>query len=139
MTSRSRALVLLAAVLGAGGCAGPAVRTAPAFPPRAPGKAALVDFWAPWCEACRESEPRLESLARTYGPRGLEVVRVNEDEDPGGRALAAYGARALPAAFLVDARGRVRRSWSGAAPGRGAEIEAAVEALLDEPAPPPAQ
>ncbi|MFI5345260.1 MAG: TlpA family protein disulfide reductase [Elusimicrobiota bacterium] len=154
---RTRALALLAfAVLGAGGCAGFVRR--PDAPPDLPvlselrGKVVLVDFWATWCDPCRESMPMFEGLFKKYGSRGLSVVGVSEDSepasarraaaergvtyrlafDPRGRSLAASGARSLPATLLIGADGRVRARWSGFPPGRGAEIEAAIGKLLAE-------
>jgi thiol-disulfide isomerase/thioredoxin len=41
------------------------------------GKLLVVDFYATWCQPCRESIPRLISLQQHYGPRGLQVVGLN--------------------------------------------------------------
>ena len=44
-------------------------------------KALLVNFWATWCEPCREEYPVLNDLAREYAPQGLQVVGVSFDDD----------------------------------------------------------
>lgn len=45
------------------------------------GKALMVNFWATWCEPCRNEYPLIVSLAKEYGPQGLVVVGVTLDED----------------------------------------------------------
>jgi thiol-disulfide isomerase/thioredoxin len=45
------------------------------------GKALLVNFWATWCEPCRDEYPMLNELAKQYGPKGLNVVGVSMDDD----------------------------------------------------------
>jgi thiol-disulfide isomerase/thioredoxin len=45
------------------------------------GKALLVNFWATWCEPCRDEYPMLNELAKQYGPQGLQVVGVSMDDD----------------------------------------------------------
>src|SRR5215467_13413868 len=45
------------------------------------GKPLLVNFWATWCEPCRDEYPMLNELAKLYAPKGLKVVGVNMDQD----------------------------------------------------------
>jgi thiol-disulfide isomerase/thioredoxin len=45
------------------------------------GKPLLVNFWATWCEPCRDEYPLLNELAKQYGPQGLKVVGVSMDDD----------------------------------------------------------
>src|SRR5260370_19504405 len=45
------------------------------------GKAVLVNFWATWCEPCRDEYPMLNELAKQYAPQGLKVVGVSMDDD----------------------------------------------------------
>jgi thiol-disulfide isomerase/thioredoxin len=88
-------LVLLCLLAGASGLAAP--QTAKKAAPRDPelidgqgyqklvqqyrGKALLVNFWATWCEPCRDEYPMLNELAKLYAPKGLKVVGVNMDQD----------------------------------------------------------
>jgi len=59
------------------------------------GKVVLVNFWATWCEPCRQEYPDLVRLQRKLGTRGLQVVGISTDF-----------ASALPAAekFLAEQR-----------------------------------
>ena len=45
------------------------------------GKPLLVNFWATWCEPCRDEYPMLNELAKQYAPQGLKVVGVSMDQD----------------------------------------------------------
>jgi thiol-disulfide isomerase/thioredoxin len=45
------------------------------------GKPVLVNFWATWCEPCRDEYPMLNELAKQYAPQGLRVVGVSMDDD----------------------------------------------------------
>jgi thiol-disulfide isomerase/thioredoxin len=45
------------------------------------GKPLLINFWATWCEPCRDEYPMLNELARKYAPKGLRVVGVDSDQD----------------------------------------------------------
>ena len=43
------------------------------------GRVALVNFWATWCEPCREEIPLLIEVSRKYAADGLEVVGIAID------------------------------------------------------------
>lgn len=45
------------------------------------GRPLLVNFWATWCEPCRDEYPMLNELAKQYAPKGLQVVGVSMDDD----------------------------------------------------------
>lgn len=45
------------------------------------GKVVLVDFWASWCEPCKEALPHYNKLYLKYKDQGLVVIGINEDDD----------------------------------------------------------
>jgi thiol-disulfide isomerase/thioredoxin len=46
------------------------------------GKVVLLDFWATWCDACREGIPHFVELASKYGGQGLQIIGVSMDDAP---------------------------------------------------------
>lgn len=45
------------------------------------GKVVLLDFWATWCPACRESVPSIAEIHEKFAGRGLELVGISSDAD----------------------------------------------------------
>jgi thiol-disulfide isomerase/thioredoxin len=97
------------------------------------GQVLLINFWATWCEPCRDEMPSLQRLKERLATRPFTVLTVNFGEsgqkagefarrlgfdlpvllDPGQQAARAWRVRLLPASYLVDADGRVRYSVVG--------------------------
>jgi thiol-disulfide isomerase/thioredoxin len=97
------------------------------------GRVVLVNFWATWCEPCREELASIGKLQQQLAGRPFEVVLVNYGEsrtrvvdfatrerigfhvllDPNREAPRAWRVRVLPTSFLVDPDGQVRYSVLG--------------------------
>src|SRR6266478_5254 len=45
------------------------------------GKVVLVNFWATWCDPCREEIPWLIEMQDKYGPRGFTVLGIAMDQE----------------------------------------------------------
>ena len=45
------------------------------------GKVVLVNFWATWCDPCREEIPWLIELQKKYGDQGFQVLGVAMDDE----------------------------------------------------------
>ncbi|MDB5117001.1 MAG: hypothetical protein JWQ79_2493 [Mucilaginibacter sp.] len=41
----------------------------------------LLDFWASWCEPCREFTPKIKEAYQQYHNKGLEIISVSWDDD----------------------------------------------------------
>jgi thiol-disulfide isomerase/thioredoxin len=61
------------------------------------GKPLLINFWATWCEPCRDEYPMLNELSKEYAPKGLRVVGVNSDQDGDLILMRRFIARYKPA------------------------------------------
>ncbi len=53
------------------------------------GKVVLVNFWATWCEPCRDEIPLLIQFQGKYGPRGFTTLGLSVDEE-GKKVVQPY-------------------------------------------------
>ena len=65
----------------------------------------LLNFWATWCEPCRDEFPDMVKLANEFGPKGLDFAAVSFDFDENSQAeiqkfLVQVKAEKLPAFWL---------------------------------------
>ena len=100
----------------------------------------MVDFWASWCEPCKQSFPVMEELHQRYSKDGLVIIAVNVDEnrsdmeaflkrnavtfavlrDANQKLVERTGVGTMPTSFLIDRDGKVRYLHNGF---RGAETK----------------
>lgn len=98
------------------------------------GKVVLLDFWATWCDPCRDEIPRFVELQNQYNGQGLQIIGVSMDDSPEpvrdfrqkfqitypvlmGNAKTGdlYGGiLGLPILFLLDREGRICSKHIGA-------------------------
>jgi peroxiredoxin len=92
------------------------------------GKVVFLNLWATWCGPCKEEMPAMERLWRRYKAHGLIVVALSMDAqgakvvkpfvdqarfsypiglDPKMEVAQLYGARAVPATFIIDRSGNL--------------------------------
>lgn len=109
------------------------------------GKPALINFWASWCEPCKEEAPELEKFARGLGDRANLVGVDYTDEsqsareflrhygwtfpilsDPDGIYGARYKFTGLPTTVVLDAQGRIVTTLRG--PQTAADLRRALRA-----------
>ena len=45
------------------------------------GKMVLIDLWATWCHFCMEEVPHVVKVNEQYGPQGLVIVGISQDQD----------------------------------------------------------
>jgi cytochrome c biogenesis protein CcmG/thiol:disulfide interchange protein DsbE len=92
------------------------------------GDIVIINFWASWCFPCRGEHPALTAVARDYRDRGVSVVGVVYQDEPGpvnaflndlgrggdnyryvldpdSRAAVEFGVFGVPETYFVDAGG----------------------------------
>jgi len=83
----------------------------------------LVDFWAPWCEPCKQLAPILEKTVKAAGGK-VKLVKMNIDEHP--EIPGRLGMRSIPAVIAFQ-RGQPVDGFMGALPER--EVKGFIERL----------
>lgn len=71
----------------------------------------VIDFWAEWCEPCKQLSPILERLALDYNGR---FVLAKIDVDANQMLMQQFGVQGIPAVFAVVA-GQALPLFQGAA------------------------
>lgn len=82
----------------------------------------VIDFWAEWCEPCKQLGPLLERLAHEYNGR---FVLAKVDVDANQMLMQQFGIQGIPAVFAVVA-GQALPLFQGAAP------ESQIRQTLDQ-------
>jgi peroxiredoxin len=70
------------------------------------GKPVWLNFWASWCQGCKDEMPSISALHDKYASVGLQVIGINVQETPSTvRDFAA--SRAITWPLLLDSDGRI--------------------------------
>lgn len=111
------------------------------------GRAVIVTFFASWCYPCEEELPLLEEAAREEGD-DLQVLAVAYDDrradakefikrlgvtfpgliDDDDAVAKAYGVRAIPQTFFIDADGMIQDQLFGVTTSQA--LDRPLQALL---------
>jgi thiol-disulfide isomerase/thioredoxin len=124
---------------------------------RAGTRPLLVNYWATWCDPCRDEFPDLVKIDKEYRPKGLDFIAITLDDladintavpkflremnarmpvyllnvadpEPTINAIDARWGGALPATFLYDNNGQVVYKHFGRV--NTPELRAAIDKLV---------
>jgi putative thioredoxin len=84
----------------------------------------LVDFWAPWCEPCKQLGPVIERVVAGTGGKAA-LVKMNIDNEP--EIAGQLGIKSIPAVIAFQ-RGRPVDGFVGALPE--SQIKGFIERLV---------
>jgi peroxiredoxin len=115
------------------------------------GKPLIVDFWATWCNTCKETVPKLAELQEKYKARGLTVVGISVDKgsaekirkaakklginylvliDRDNTLAATFGFKGIPSLYVFDKRGKMNTAMPGYDPDQESQLSSATEKAL---------
>ncbi len=73
------------------------------------GQPLVMNFWASWCDPCKEEAPFLASAARTHRTVRFLGVQILDGRNEGMRYERKYG---IPYGSVRDARGTVAKKYA---------------------------
>ncbi len=116
------------------------------------GRVVLIDFWATWCQPCREAMPHVRDIARKFQGQPLVVLSVSLDSDQkkwkdfvekngmtwpqyydggfSGPVAQLFGVHAIPNTFTIDSDGVLQDEHIGDASIEG-KLKKLVERIRD--------
>jgi peroxiredoxin len=119
-----------------------------------PDRVVILDFWATWCHACKESSQELDRLYRKYKERGVIILGISIDRGDDAiekvRFFAEryklsypmlmdeqevnkkYQVTHIPTTFILDKNHVIRKIFIGSIPELRDKISDQVEKLLPE-------
>ncbi|HXM19588.1 MAG TPA: TlpA disulfide reductase family protein [Candidatus Tumulicola sp.] len=115
------------------------------------GHGVYLNFFASWCDPCKEEAPWLSKIARVYAKRNVVVVGIDELDqtqpalafvkkyrlqygilsDTDGRVGATYGVNALPLHIFIAPSGKIKAAQIG--PMTEREIKTEMDLIAAKP------
>lgn len=118
------------------------------------GKVVVLDFYATWCEPCRDETPHLVRLQNEYGQKGLQVIGLNVGGDEDRGKIPGYAkefnvsyplgfpdddlvnkylsdVQDIPQSFVFDRNGQLVKRFVGYGPKSGNALDTIVKTTVE--------
>jgi peroxiredoxin len=114
----------------------------------------LIDFWATWCQPCKQALPHLDKIYIKYKEQGFQMYAISIDNsrsvskirpyvkskkyqfgvllDTDSKVLKKYRGTTVPHTVLIGTDGMIKKIWMGYHAGEEIEVEAEVAKLFAE-------
>jgi thiol-disulfide isomerase/thioredoxin len=113
------------------------------------GRVVVLDFWATWCGPCLQSLPLVDGVVREFAGRGVELLAVNIEEQPGpvksmlerhklkmpvaidrdSAVAGKYAVTAIPQTVVIDRDGKLVRLFVGGGKNTADALRKALQEL----------
>ena len=75
-------------------------------------KPTFLEFYAEWCEVCKEMAPKVSTLKKKY-EKDINFVFLNVDNQKWDRYIRKFGVNGIPQINLFDRRGNLLSTFIG--------------------------
>ena len=114
------------------------------------GRPVMINFWATWCQPCRQEMPAIDEAMRRFSADDVAVLAINRGErfssanewanelgvqftafgyDPDAAIFKQYRGTGMPTSYFIDARGVVTEIIAG--PLRDTDLDFALQNAID--------
>lgn len=115
------------------------------------GKVVFVNFWASWCQPCKDEMPSIENVYRSISDGNFRMITILYKDSPakaaeymkahgytfpvftdspGGDAAAAFGVTGVPETYIIDKHGVLKKRVIGPAEWNAPEERSFIDSLL---------
>ncbi len=118
------------------------------------GKVVVLDFYATWCEPCRDETPHLVQMQSQYEPQGFQIIGLNVGGDDDREEVPGFAKefkiqyplgfpddeladtylkdnQNIPQTFVFDRNGKLVKRFIGYDKQEGRELERIVQQTLN--------
>ena len=118
------------------------------------GKVVVLDFYATWCEPCRDETPSLVEMQSQYEPQGFQIIGLNVGGDDDREEVPGFAKefkiqyplgfpddelvdnylkdnQNIPQTFVFDRNGQLVKRFVGYDKQGGRELERIVQQVLN--------
>jgi len=75
-------------------------------------KPTFLEFYAEWCEVCKEMAPKISSLKEDY-EKDINFVFLNVDNQKWGNYIRKFDVNGIPQVNLIDRKGNLKFTFIG--------------------------